>query len=153
MTVEITNIRTAAEAAAAITTATPEDLATLDPRTVAAITAMLRAAADLARAQRPVVLHESRPPAVAEGTAAYGAHAHIPGPPTPTPAPAAAAGAARRLFTRAELNLYMAISAGAADAAAMGAAGTLRPLPVLLAALAWALGSAAAIVTQEGRRP
>ncbi|HEV2640775.1 MAG TPA: hypothetical protein VGX23_36980 [Actinocrinis sp.] len=53
MSVEISTIRTAAEAARTITTETPMGL---DPTTVAAVTGLLRAAADLAQANRPIVL-------------------------------------------------------------------------------------------------
>lgn len=83
MTAEIASIRTASEAAAALRSTTPTDLAGLDPRTLTAITDLMRAAADLARAQRPIVLHgpDTYTPAVAAGTAAYGAHVRIPAPP------------------------------------------------------------------------
>jgi hypothetical protein len=84
MTAEIASINTASEAAAALHTNTPTDLARLDPHAVAAVTEVLRAAAQLARAQRPIVLHGPEPyaPVVAPGTAAYGAHTRIPAPPT-----------------------------------------------------------------------
>jgi hypothetical protein len=79
MTAEIATIRTASEAAAALRTATLTDLAALDPHTLLAVTDMLRAAGDLARAQRPIVLHgpATYPPA----PAAYGAGVRIPAPP------------------------------------------------------------------------
>lgn len=85
MTAEIASITTASEAAAALRSTTPTDLAPLDARTLAAVTEVLRAAAQLSRAQRPIVLHGPEffpPPAVMPGTAAYGAHVRIPGPPT-----------------------------------------------------------------------
>jgi hypothetical protein len=81
MTAEITTIRTAAETATALQSTPPTDLASLDARTLTAVTEVLRAAAELARAQRPIVLHGPAGPAVAPGTAAYGAHVHIPAPP------------------------------------------------------------------------
>ncbi len=85
MPAEITTIRTAAQTAAALESATPTDLAGLDARTLTAVTDVLRAAADLARAQRPIIFHSPEAaPAVAPGTAAYGAHVHIPPPPTVT---------------------------------------------------------------------
>lgn len=87
MTAEVTTIRTAAETATALAT-TPTDLAGLDARTLTAVTDVLRAAADLARAQRPIVLHSHEPsvlPAIAPNTAAYGAHVNIPAPPMPPP--------------------------------------------------------------------
>lgn len=83
MTVEIASITTTAEAAAALRTTTPTDLDGLDAHTLAAVTDVLRAAADLARAQRPIVLHGPEThhiPAVAPGTA-YGMHVRIPAPP------------------------------------------------------------------------
>lgn len=86
MTAEITTIRTAAETAAAL--ATTPDLAALEARTLTAVTDVLRAAADLARAQRPIVLYGPEPVAtltVAPDTAAYGASVHIPAPPMPPP--------------------------------------------------------------------
>ena len=83
MPAEITTIRTAAQTAAALESATPTDLAGLDARTLTAVTAVLRAAAELSRAQRPIILHNPEAaPAVAPGTAAYGAHVRIPPPPT-----------------------------------------------------------------------
>jgi hypothetical protein len=87
MPAEITTIRTAAQTAAALESATPTDLAGLDARTLTAVTGVLRAAAELARAQRPIILHAPEAaPAVAPGTAAYGAHVRIP--PSPTDAAA-----------------------------------------------------------------
>lgn len=89
MPAEITTIRTAAQNAAAPHSATPTDLAGLDARTLTAVTDALRAAADLARAQRPIILHSPESaPAVAPGTAAYGAHIRIPPPPADTAATA-----------------------------------------------------------------
>jgi len=94
MPAEITTIRTAAQTAAALQSATPTDLARLDARTLTAVTDVLRAAADLARAQRPIILHSPEAaPAVAPAPAAYGAHVHIPPPPAGT-ASAAPQGAA-----------------------------------------------------------
>lgn len=83
MLAEIATIRTAAEAAAALQSTTPTHLAGLDPRTLTAVTDVLRAAADLARAQRPIILHgpQAYTPAVVPGTAAFGAHVRIPAPP------------------------------------------------------------------------
>jgi hypothetical protein len=83
MSAEIATITTAAETAAALQKTPPTDLAGLDARTLSAVTEVLRAAAELARAQRPIVLHGPAPyaPAVAPGTAAYGAHVRIPAPP------------------------------------------------------------------------
>jgi hypothetical protein len=82
MTAEITTITTAAETAAAPQSTPPTDPAALDTRTLTAVTEVLHAAAELARAQRPIVLHgPATAPAVAPGTAAYGAHARIPAPP------------------------------------------------------------------------
>ena len=68
MTGEITTIRTAAETARANA---PANLPGFDPATLAAVTDVLRAAADLTRAQRPIVLHTSAPaPAIAPDMAA-----------------------------------------------------------------------------------
>ena len=85
MPAEIARITTAAEAAAALPPTTPTDPAALDARTLTAVTDVLRAAAELARAQRPIVLHGPEyypPPAVMQGTTAYGTHVRIPAPPT-----------------------------------------------------------------------
>jgi hypothetical protein len=83
MPAEIASITTAAESAPALRSTTPTDLAGLDPRALAAVTDVLRAAADLARAQRPIVLHgpATYAPAVAPDTAAYSVHVRIPAPP------------------------------------------------------------------------
>jgi hypothetical protein len=84
MTAEIASIRTASEAAAALRSTASTDPAALDARTLTAVTEVLRAAAELSRAQRPIVLHGPEffpPPAVMPDTAAYGAHVRIPAPP------------------------------------------------------------------------
>ena len=95
MPAEITTIRTAAQTTAALESATPTDLAGLDARTLTAVTDVLRAAADLARAQRPIILHTpDTAPAVAPGTAAYGAHFRVPPPPPADTAATAPQGAA-----------------------------------------------------------
>ena len=89
MPAEITTIRTSAQTAAALQSATPTDLAGLDARTLSAVTDVLRAAAELSRAQRPIILHSpDTAPAVAPGTAAYGAHVRVPPPPANTAATA-----------------------------------------------------------------
>lgn len=131
MTAEIATIRTAAETARATT---PTDLASLDPATLAAVTDVLRAAADLTRAQRPIILHTPAPaPAVAPDTAAHGAYVHLPGPPTP------AAAAAARAFRPAhwgEKLLWFGM--GAALAGVVGA------LIATVAGIPWALLTSAA---------
>lgn len=117
--------------------------------------AALRAAADLLReagkyvaAQRPIVLHG--PAAAVPGTAP----GH-PGISVTIPAPAERAEAAeaestRRLFTRAELSLFGALSTMGTAALSAVAAGNWQPEPIAAAAALWALISGIVIFVQDG---
>lgn len=86
MATDIEPIRTVPETVSAQQITMSADLVSLDQHTLTAVTDVLRAAADLARAQRPIVLHGPEP-AIAPNTAAYGAHVNIPAPPLPPPDP------------------------------------------------------------------
>lgn len=148
MSVEISTIRTAADTAPAIIHNAPTGL---DPATVAAVTELLRTAADLTRAQRPIVLHTppAPAPAVAPHTAAYGAHAYIPAPPPSV----AAGGPWRRRVLFGDRVLWfgagMAFS-GITGALVAMAAGNIWVLTISAAgALLWPVGGIAINIAER----
>jgi hypothetical protein len=151
MSAEITTIRTAAE-----TTAAPLP-PTLDAATLTAVTGALRAAADLARAQRPIILHEPAPtPAIRPGTATYGADVRIPSPPPTSAAPTAvrvAHGRRPAMFGDKVLCFGTgAILSGVAGAIIALTAGYIWVLTISAAGAALVAIGAAAINHAETRR-
>lgn len=149
MSVEISTIRTAADTARTITAETPMGL---DPTTVAAVTELLRAAGELSRAQRPIVLHTPAPapaPAVAPG-----ANVYIPAPPhTAPPVVAPVGGSWRRRVLFGDKVVWfgsgMAFS-GVTGALVALAAGNIWVLTVSAAgALLWPIGGIAIHVAER----
>lgn len=113
---------------------------------VSQVAELLRAAADLERAKRPIVLHTSPAPAPAVQTAV----AH-PGITVTYPTAAAVAepsGPTRRLFTRAELVFACGVTSALSTlAAGIAAAVTASPMPLAVAAVVGIGTSVAAAVT------
>ena len=151
MTAEIASIRTASEAAAALHSTDP---AALDARTLTAVTEVLRAAAELSRAQRPIVLHGPQsypPPAVAPGTAAYGAHVRVPAPPardeTPATQPRSAWGE-RLMFFGCGVALAGVVGAMVATFAGV----VWVPAVSAFGALLWPIGGAAVNRAERAER-
>jgi len=131
---------------AALADVDADQLARLDPATLAAVTALFREAGALARANRPVVLHPGHAPASRTAPGPDPIDVTIPAPPTSTPQ---ASPHRRRLYTLAELNTKAAAACGAGTVAAMGIDLSARPWPVVALALAWGIVSAAVVVAQD----
>lgn len=134
--------------AAADWTTTPA--AVLEPSlTVGQVAELLRAAADLERAKRPIVLHTAASPAPAVQTAA----AH-PGITVTYPAAADVAeqhAPTRRLFTRAELVFACGVTSAISTlAAGIAAAVAASPMPLAAAAVVGIGASVGAAVTMTG---
>jgi hypothetical protein len=148
MSAKITSISTAAEVTAA---ALPP---TLDAATLTAATGMLRAATDLARAQRPIILHEPAPaPAVMPGTAAYGADVRTPAPPPSVTAVRISQGRRPVMFG----DKVLCFGSGAVLSGVVGAiialtAGYIWVLTISAAGTALVAIGAAAINHAEARR-
>ena len=149
MTVEISTLHATPDTTPTIIHTAPTNL---DPATMAAVTELLHAAADLTRAQRPIVLHTppNPGPAVAPHTAAYGAHAYIPAPPPTTPD---AGGPWRRRVLFGEKVVWFASGmafSGITGAFVGLAAGNIWVLTVSAAgALLWPVGGIAIRVAEH----
>lgn len=118
--------------------------------------AALRAAADLLKAagqyvaaQRPIVLHGPAQAVPGAPSAGHpGISVTIPGPAAPEPS--AAPERTRRLFTRAEVNLFASMATMGTASLSAVAAGNWQPLPISAAAALWMLVSGIVIFVQDG---
>lgn len=121
---------------------------TVEPTmTVGQLTDLLRAAADLERAQRPIVLRGPEVPATATQTGHPGITVTYPATTTEQAQPAAA----RRLYTRAELVFACgAFGAVSTLTAGIASAVTSSPMPLAVAAVGGILASVGAAVTMTG---
>lgn len=118
----------------------------LDPATVAAVTDLLRAAGQLARAQAPIVLHTPAPaPAPHPGISVT-----IPTAPTSSEQQQYRPG--RRTYTRPEASLIASTTATVAAVAGVAATGSHTLAALALSSALGILASGIAIVTSEGHR-
>lgn len=124
----------------AVATAPGSAPALPDPAALRAAADLLREAGKYAAAQRPIVLH-------GPAAAVPGATPGHPGISVTIPAPAEPT---RRLFTRAELSLFGALSTMGTAALSAVAAGNWQPEPIAAAAALWALISGIVIFVQDG---
>jgi hypothetical protein len=123
--------------------------AALDVPTIKALTEFASALERTARASRPIVLHGPAAPAPYAAPGPEPIDVRIPPAPEPT-APARPEPSNRRLFTRAELNIYAGMSAMGTAGLSAVIADTWRPLPIAAAAAVWVLISALVVFVQDG---
>lgn len=117
---------------------------------VSQLAEVLRAAADLERAKRPIVLHTAAAPAPAV-QAAVAPHPGITVTYPTAPAAAEQHAPTRRLFTRAELVFACGVTSALSTlAAGIAAAVTASPMPLAAAAVVGIGASVGAAVTMTG---